>query len=83
VAVGRGVNLPADIVATALSFIDGLPAEGLTSLQRDIADGRRSELEALAGAVVRLGREAGVETPINYFVYGSLLPQEEKARGGE
>jgi 2-dehydropantoate 2-reductase len=55
----------------------------LTSLQRDIADGRRSELEALTGVVVRLGREAGVETPINDFVYGSLLPQERKAVGDE
>lgn len=80
VAAGRGVNLPADIVTTALSFIGGLPPEGLTSLQRDIADGRRSELEALTGVVVRLGREAGVETPINDFVYGSLLPQEREAQ---
>jgi len=31
--------------------------------------------------VVRLGAEAGVPTPINAFLYGSLLPMEQMARG--
>jgi 2-dehydropantoate 2-reductase len=50
-------------------------------MQRDIMDGRPSELEWQSGAVVRLGREAGVATPLNAFIYHSLLPQELKARG--
>ena len=80
VAVGKGINLPADIVANTLTFLDGLPAEGLTSLHRDVADGRRSELEAWTGAVVRLGKDAGVATPVNEFIYASLLPQERRAQ---
>ena len=81
VARGHGVDLPADIVETALQFIDGLPAEGTTSLQRDIAEGRRSELDAWSGAVVRLGEEAGIDTPVHRFVYESALPLELRARG--
>ncbi len=82
-AVGqaRGVTLPADAVAKGMRFLDGLDATGTTSLQRDITEGRPSELEAWNGAVVRLGREAGVPTPTHEFLYASLLPLERKARG--
>jgi 2-dehydropantoate 2-reductase len=50
-------------------------------MQRDIMEGRPSELEAQNGAVVRLGEAAGVQTPVNRFFYAALLPQEKKARG--
>ena len=50
-------------------------------MQRDLMAGRPSELEAQNGAVVRLGRDAGVETRLHSFIYSSLLPQELQARG--
>jgi 2-dehydropantoate 2-reductase len=50
-------------------------------MQRDIMEGRPSELEAQNGAVVRLGQEAGVPTPVHAFIYHSLLPSELRARG--
>ncbi len=80
VAEGRGVPLPEDIVETALSFIDGMPAQAMASLHRDIVDGRPSELDAWTGTVVRLGKEAKVPTPINACIFASLLPQERAAR---
>ncbi len=80
-ARARGVRLPDDIVGRTMAFVDTLPAEGTASLQRDIAEGRRSELDAWSGAVVRLGREAGVPTPVHAFIYDSLLPSELRARG--
>ena len=80
-AAARGVRLPDDIVGRTMAFVDTLPAEGTASLQRDIVDGRRSELDAWSGAVVRLGAVAGVPTPVHSFVYGSLLPSELRARG--
>jgi 2-dehydropantoate 2-reductase len=75
--------LPDDIVVRTMAFVDTLPSDGTASLQRDIADGRRSELDAWSGAVVRLGREAGVATPTHAFIYGSLLPSELRARGDQ
>jgi 2-dehydropantoate 2-reductase len=50
-------------------------------MQHDLIAGRPSELEDQNGAVVRLGRERVVTTPINAYLYASLLPQEKRARG--
>ena len=81
VARARQVPLADTIVADTMAFVDSLAPDGSTSLQRDIAEGKPSELEAWNGAVVRLGREAGVSTPLHEFIYHSLLPQELRARG--
>lgn len=81
VAQARGVRLPEDVVTRTMAFVDTLPPAGTASLQRDIALGRPSELEWWSGAVVRMGREAGVATPVHAFIYYSLLPSELRARG--
>jgi 2-dehydropantoate 2-reductase len=81
VAEARHVALPDTVVADSMTLVDSLAASVTTSLQRDIADGKPSELEAWNGAVVRLGREAGVATPLNAFIYHCLLPLELRARG--
>jgi 2-dehydropantoate 2-reductase len=80
VARARGIVMPEDAIARTLAFIDALPEQATSSMQRDVMAGRPSELEAQNGAVVRLGREAGVETPVNDFIYSALLPQELLAR---
>jgi 2-dehydropantoate 2-reductase len=49
-------------------------------MQRDIANGRPSELEAIIGSVVRSGKSADVPTPATQFIYAALLPQETRAR---
>jgi len=81
VARARAIPLSDDIVARTLAVLDTFPPNGTSSLQRDIAAGKRSELEAWTGAVVRLGAEAGVATPFHTFLYASLLPLELRARG--
>ena len=80
VARARGVRLPPEAVARALATVDRLPADGTPSMQRDIQAGRPSELLDQTGAVVRMGREAGVQVPVNGFLFAALLPQEEAAR---
>jgi 2-dehydropantoate 2-reductase len=81
VAKARDIGLPPDTVSQTMVFIDGLPANGTASMQRDMMEGRPSELEAQNGAVVRMGRELQVATPLNAFIYNSLLPLELQARG--
>jgi 2-dehydropantoate 2-reductase len=81
VARARHIALPDDIVTTAMAQLERFPPSGTNSTQRDLIAGRPSELEAHSGAVVRLGQEVGVPTPLNTFVYNSLLPQERRARG--
>jgi 2-dehydropantoate 2-reductase len=80
-ARSRNVALPDDAIRKAMAFVDSLPANGTTSLQRDLMEGKPSELEAWNGAVVRLGQEVGVTTPLHSFIYHSLLPLELRARG--
>lgn len=80
VALARGCVLSEDAVAKAMAGVDSLPEDATSSMQRDIVAGLPSELGAKNGAVVRLGREAGVDTPVNRFIYHSLLPAELRAR---
>lgn len=80
VALARGVALPDDLVDKTLGRYDGLPHGSTSSMQRDVMDGRPSELEAQVGAVVRLGTAHGIGTPVFDFLYAALLPQERIAR---
>ncbi len=75
-AVGRasGVKLDPRVVEQTLAYVEGSLEELHASMHSDIAAGRPLELEALNGAVVRAGREAGVPTPINDVIYAMLKP---------
>jgi len=81
VAHARGIALPEQSIPNTMALIDGLLPEGTASMQRDIMAGRPSELESQNGAVVRLGQEVGVATPLHAFIYHSLTPLEMRARG--
>jgi 2-dehydropantoate 2-reductase len=81
VAGAHSINLAPDAVSASMGFIDTLPPNGTTSLQRDIIENRPSEIDSWTGAVVRFGRDAGVSVPINELIYNSLVPLERKARG--
>src|SRR5439155_13020901 len=77
----NSIALPADVIPRTLEKLAQFPPGGTNSMQRDLMSGRPSELEAHAGAVVRLGQALGVPTPVNTFLYHSLLPLELQARG--
>jgi len=81
VARAREIALSEEAIRRTMDIIDSLPPGGTASMQRDIMEGRPSELESQNGAVVRLGQEAGVATPLHAFIYHSLLPLESRARG--
>ena len=80
VARTRNIALTEEIVDKAMVVLDKVPASGTSSLQRDIIAGKPSELDAWIGAVVRLGKEEGVATPLHSFIYYSLLPMEMRAQ---
>ncbi len=81
VARAHGVELGEQAVSRLLRLVDSLPADATASMQRDVAAGRPSELSALSGAVVRLGRAKQVSTPVHEFISAALLPGELRARG--
>lgn len=74
VAVGRarGARLEDGIEDKQVAFAEGLPGEMKASMLGDLERGNRLELEWLTGAVVRLGRELGVPTPVSDTIYAVL-----------
>ncbi len=66
VAVGRalGVSLPEDYAEQRLAFADTVPQDMTSSLHHDLEAGRPLEVEWLAGAVVTLGGQQGIPTPM-------------------
>ena len=80
VAHKLGIGLKDNLPELLLGGIDGLKHNFTTSMALDIKHGKPSELHYQVGAISRIGMELGIETPINTFIYYSLLPLEIKAR---
>jgi 2-dehydropantoate 2-reductase len=80
-ATARGVYLAEEALADTFARYDGLPPLSTSSLQRDVIEGKPSELDAQIGAVVRMAAESGVPVPVCATIYAALLPQERVARG--
>jgi 2-dehydropantoate 2-reductase len=53
--------------------IDNLPPELCTSLQRDIADHKQSELDFITGGVLKLGKGKNISMPIHFKIYTQYL----------
>jgi 2-dehydropantoate 2-reductase len=81
VASARGATLADDAIERTMDRYDGLAPDATPSLQRDVVEGKPSELDAQLGAVVKMGRELHVPVPHFEALYAALLPLERKARG--
>jgi 2-dehydropantoate 2-reductase len=80
-AIARGIDLGDDAIERTWLRYDGLAPESTSSMQRDIMEGKPSELEAQLGAIVRLAKESGVDVRVTAMIYHALAPQERRARG--
>jgi 2-dehydropantoate 2-reductase len=74
VANAQGVGLTEGDVRSALAFVQGMPPTWRASLAVDLEQGRRLEIDWLAGAVSRLGQAAGIDTPFHRIALGVLTP---------
>lgn len=81
VAIAHGINLPEAVIPGMMEYLDSLAPSSTTSLQRDIADGKRSELDYWNGAVVRLAADKNVAVPTHSIIYDLLLPLHRQAMG--
>jgi 2-dehydropantoate 2-reductase len=61
-AVGTASGTPLD-AASIISFFDKTPAGGRSSMQKDVAAGNPPELDGIAGPILRLAQEHGIEVP--------------------
>jgi 2-dehydropantoate 2-reductase len=81
VAAARGVCLDPALLNYVKAFLNGLPGSFKPSMLVDLEHGRRLEVEALNGVLSRTGREAGIPTPVNDFIYACLKPYANGANG--
>ncbi len=79
VAAAEGVMLAADAEQAALAILTGFPPDVIASMRQDLDAGRRLELEAISGTIVRLGRKHGLATPVHDVAYACLKPFAEGA----
>lgn len=71
VAQAAGVELDPEIVEKTLGNAQSMGAAG-SSMLGDLQQGRKLEVEALNGSVVRHGARLGVPTPYNAEIYAKL-----------
>jgi 2-dehydropantoate 2-reductase len=76
VAEALGVTLKEDPVEVALRPRPAGPAH-FASMAQDIFRGRKTEVEALNGAIVRLGEAHGVPTPLNQAIFALIRALEQ------
>jgi 2-dehydropantoate 2-reductase len=70
----EGVALAEDVVERQMHFATGLAADSYSSLYHDLMTGRRMELDALHGSVVRRAERFGLEVPASRAVHAILAP---------
>jgi len=73
-ARAEGVPVAQDIIQRIATYIEAIPGTMRSSLLIDLSQGKRIEVEALQGAVVRRAAQAGVPAPIMSTLYAVLKP---------
>jgi len=80
VARAKSVAMDADVVDKATAFVNSLGPGSMPSILRDVLAGKRSEYDALSGAVVRAGRETNMATPLHDFFWTCLKVVDSQSR---
>lgn len=80
IANAKNIALKEDDISNTMKAVDTMRYETTASMQRDIMDGKPSELENFNGYIVQQGKSLNIKTPANTFIYHALLPQEKLAR---
>ena len=62
-ANAMGITFEEDLVERNLKILSNLPEEATTSMQRDVMEGKQSEIDGLVYEVVRMAKKYGVEVP--------------------
>jgi len=62
-ANAMGITFEEDLVERNLKILSNLPEEATTSMQRDVMEGKQSEIDGLVYEVVRMAEKYGAEVP--------------------
>jgi len=74
VAAARGIELDDGFIERRLAYWDGLSPDVTSSMQHDLQQGNRLELQWLSGTIVDLGETLNVPTPVNRVLVDLLSP---------
>ena len=72
--VGRtkGINLPKNIYENSINTLKSLSKKSISSMHKDVASGKKFELELFCGELCRMGKAVGVPTPYTQKAYEKL-----------
>ena len=76
--VAREAGAPIDEQAT-LKLFDSVPESMQSSMQKDAAAGRTTEIEAIGGAILRAAERLGVEVPVTTKLVAEIRSWQPKA----
>ena len=74
VARAEGVPVRADVIDRINTYVSAIPGSMRSSLLIDLSQGKRIEVEALQGSIVRRAAKAGIQVPIMSTLYAVLKP---------
>ena len=77
-AAGIALSTDVDYVSAAWQLADGMP-DATSSTAQDLARGKRTEIDALNGYVVRRGAQLGISTPVNQALHALVKLLEDEA----
>ena len=72
----KEIRFDPDVVEKTMEYMETSAKDLQASMHTDLELGKPLELEALNGAAVRMGKELGIPTPVNHFLYTILLPHK-------
>ncbi len=71
------IKLPFDDPVKKTEDVCRLTASNLSSMNRDMSSGRRTEIDFINGAIVREGKRMGISCPYNETISGIILALEK------
>jgi len=80
IAIHKNISLSKADIDKTMHILENMDYDTTASMQRDMMDGKPSELENFNGYIVKEGLRLKINTPVNNFIYYTLLPAENFAR---
>jgi 2-dehydropantoate 2-reductase len=80
IAAAAGVHIDEDDLKHWNDILSGLLPEGKTSMLQDVEAKRKTEVEMLAGTVIRLGEKYNIPTPVNETLFNFITVIEQSFR---
>ncbi len=83
VATAQGIALPYDDATAAVEDVARRTAPNLSSMLQDLRRGAPTEIDAICGAVARIGAQTGTPAPLNHALTEMVKARVAAMRRGE